>query len=108
MRNAPITDTLALYGTTTFGGVKAFATVTSINYPARHQVSDAVVVGTTDKLGLPSTLAFDTVLFATYNAVREATAPTVTADADELEKNLIDLNTALSGAAVKVVYLMSA
>lgn len=63
---------------------------------------DTVSVGWNDKLGLPYKLAHNTVIPGmTYldNTV-EATDPTVTTDADEIEKNTIDLNSALDGTQV--------
>lgn len=61
---------------------------------------DTVSIGWGDKLGLPYKLAHNTVLAAYLNNVREGTAPTVTVDADEIEKNTIDLNSALNGSPV--------
>lgn len=63
---------------------------------------DIVTVGWNDKLGLPYMLAHNTVIPGmTYldNTV-ESTDPTVPTDADEIEKNTIDLNSALDGTQV--------
>lgn len=91
---------------TTVVGAKAFATVTSITVPAHDGTGATTEIGFGDKLGLPDYLsdAAD-VLYASFGGVKEATPPTVVADADELEKNTVDLNTALDGTAVDVVYL---
>jgi hypothetical protein len=66
---------------------------------------DIVSVGWNDKLGLPFKLAHNTVLATYLDNVLEATDPTVTTDVDEIEKNTIDLNSALDGHVVDI-YLM--
>jgi hypothetical protein len=106
IRGETITDTIALNGTTRVAGVKAFSYISNINYPARQQVSDTVAVGTTDKLGIPSTLRQNTVLMAFLADVKEGTLPTVVVDADEVEKNTVDLNSALDGTRVDIYYVI--
>lgn len=106
VRNEVITDTIALNGTVRVVGTKAFLSISNINFPARHQTGDTVAVGTTDKLGIPSTLRQNTVLAAFLNDVKEGTLPTVTTDADEVEKNFVDLNSALDGTRVDVWYMI--
>lgn len=106
VRNATITDTIALNGTTRVVGTKAFLSISNIALPARHQVSDSVAVGTTEKLGIPSTLRQNTVLAAYLADVKEGTLPTVSVDADEVEKNLVDLNSALDGTRVDIYYMI--
>lgn len=64
-----------------------------------------VSVGWNDVLGLPFKLAHNTVLATYLDNTLEATAATVTTDVDEIEKNTIDLNSALDGHAVDI-YLM--
>lgn len=66
---------------------------------------DIVSVGWNDVLGLPFKLAHNTVLATYLGNTLEATAATVTTDVDEIEKNTIDLNSALDGHAVDI-YLM--
>lgn len=66
---------------------------------------DTVAVGFNDKLGIPYTLAHNTVLTAYHNNVLEATAATVTVSTTALESNTVDLNTALDGNVVDV-YIM--
>lgn len=61
---------------------------------------DIASVGWNDKLGLPYKLAHNTVLTAYLNNTKEGTAPTVTMDADAIESNTIDLNSALDGTQV--------
>jgi hypothetical protein len=55
---------------------------------------------------LPDYLPTNTVLLAALAGTLESTAATVVADADELEKNTVDLNSALNGTAVDVYYLV--
>jgi hypothetical protein len=103
-----ITEVLPVFTEDTAGivtGAKAFATVTSITIPAHDGTGATTAIGFGDKLGLPDYLsdAAD-VGYASFGGVKETTAPTVVADADELEKNTVDLNTALNGTAVDVVY----
>lgn len=81
----------------------AYLTVTSITFPAQDGTGAAFEVKRGAKLGLPATLTSNRVLLATLAGVAESTQPTVTTDADEVEKNLIQLNSALAGTAVKVV-----
>lgn len=64
-----------------------------------------VSVGWNDVLGLPFKLAHNTVLATYLGNTLEATAAKVTTDVDEIEKNTIDLNSALDGHAVDI-YLM--
>jgi len=53
--DAVITDTIALSGTSTVLGVKAFKTVTSIALPAEtHAGTDSILIGTGSKIGFPS------------------------------------------------------
>jgi hypothetical protein len=61
---------------------------------------DKVSAGWGDKLGIPFKLSFNSVLAAFLGGTKEATAPTVTVDDDEIEKNTIDLNSALNSADV--------
>lgn len=66
---------------------------------------DKVKVGTGEKLGVPEKLTHNTVISAFLNNVKEGTAPTVTTDTDEVEKNTVKLNSSLDGHVVDV-YLM--
>ncbi|HEX3018543.1 MAG TPA: hypothetical protein VHP31_11925 [Caproicibacter sp.] len=101
-----ITETIALNGTSTVAGTKAFASITSIALPAKTNTSgDTVSVGIGSALGLPYKLAHNTVLAAFLDNTKETTAPTVTTSAAVLESNTITLSSSLSGKAVDV-YLM--
>jgi hypothetical protein len=103
-RDEAITETLPVFtadSATTVVGAKAFKTVTSITIPAHDGTGATTAIGFGDKLGVPFYLA-DTgaALQTTLNGVKEATAAVVVADADEIEKNTVDLNSALNGTAV--------
>jgi hypothetical protein len=106
-KDETITETIALDGASAVEGTKAFKSVTSIALPAKTNASgDTVSVGWCDKLGLPYMLAHNTVLLAALDNAREATAPTVTVDADEIEKNTVKLSSALAGAAVDIYLIV--
>jgi hypothetical protein len=94
-----ITDTIALNGTATVEGVRAFKTVTSIQVPAQTNPSgDAVSVGVAKTFGLPHVV---------YNAAcllvklfdGSTDAGTLTVDA-EVSKNLYSLAGTPDGAKV--------
>ena len=102
-----ISETLALNGTTEVEGNLAFKTITSIELPVQAtENTDTVQVGTANKLGLPYNLSLNTVLKAYRNSGLEASAPTVTVDADDLEKNTIELSSALNGTNVDVIIIV--
>lgn len=67
---------------------------------------DIVYVGWNDKLGLPYMLTHNTVLATYLDNTLEGTAPTVVTDVDELEKNTIDLNSALDGTVVDIYLIV--
>jgi len=64
---------------------------------------DLVFIGYGDILGLPKMTSYKKVIGARFNGVLETTAPTETADADEIEKNTVDLNSALDGSEVDIL-----
>lgn len=100
---AEITETIALNGTSVVQGTKAFASVTEITLPPYDTANtERVRVGQGSKLGLPLVLSRNSVLAAFLGGAREATLPTVTVDADEIEKNTVTLSTSLNGGAVIV------
>lgn len=104
----PISETIALNGNTPITSTKAFKTVTVIRLPIKAG-SETINVGWGDKIGIPFKLgaaATRPIIEVTFLGVIETTAPTITADADELEKNLIDLDTALDGSEVCIYYQM--
>lgn len=100
-----ISEELTIDGTTPVLGAKAFKTVTSISLPIKAG-SETVDVGWGDKLGLPFMSATAHVMFAALDKVIETTAPTQVADADEIEKNTVDLNSALDGHVVDLYFFM--
>jgi hypothetical protein len=97
-----ITETLALNGTTTVAGNKAFKTITEIDLPVQTAAGNTVSVGVGEKLGLPYKLDHNTILATYFDNVKEAIAPTVTTSSTTLELNTIDLNSALNGKVVDV------
>lgn len=104
-----ITATIAITEnqSTLISGVKAFLSVTSIVLPAEDSPYGATWdVGYTDKLGMLRCMDGDNLVWPTFAGVYEATRPTVTSDADEVEKNFFLLNSALDGASdIDIYYL---
>lgn len=103
-----ISETLPAFTVDTAGtvvGNKAFKTVTSITIPAHDGTGATTAIGTGAKLGLPDRLpGRNTVLGAFLAGVREATAPTVVADATNISGNTVQLASALNGGAVVLDY----
>jgi hypothetical protein len=103
---AALTETIALSGTATVVGNKAFATVTSVDFPAKTNSSgDTVSIGTGAKLGLGKKLNYSTVLAAYINGAREATLPTVALSSSVTAINTITFNTALAGTEAVIFYI---
>jgi hypothetical protein len=103
--NVAITETIALNGTASVAGNKAFKTVTSVDLPAKTNSSgDTVSVGVGSKLGLGERLARNTVVRAFLNNVVEGTAPAVATSATAVESNTVLLNSALPGAQQVDIY----
>ena len=67
-----MSDTIALAGTSTVVGVKAFKTVTKMVVPARAAASDAVEIGTGNLIGLNVALSDNFVLVTIFNGTRVA------------------------------------
>jgi hypothetical protein len=67
---------------------------------------DKVKVGVGEILGLPYFLTHNTILKTYLNNVLEGTAPTVTMDSNEIEKNTIDLNSSLDGNDVDIYLIV--
>lgn len=104
-----ISETLPAFTVDSAGtvqGSKAFKTVTSYDVPAMDGAGASVAIGVNEKLGLPFELARNTVWMAFLDGVKEGTLPTVTVDDDEIEKNTVDLNSALAGTAVDVYFIV--
>jgi hypothetical protein len=106
---ATITETFTLTEnqSTADVGTKAFCSITSVVFPIQDGAGATYDVGTGALLGLKHCMDGDHVLFATHSAAYEATRPTVAADADEVEKNTISLNTALDGSAIEAFFIQN-
>lgn len=103
-----LTETITPGANATVQGLRAFKTVISVTGVdwVTNGAADQITVGFGELIGLPDYLINNTVLFATLNAVREATAPTVTFSTTVLALNTVDLNSALDGSAVAIYYLV--
>lgn len=105
---AVITETLPVFtenSATTVVGSKAFKTITNIRIPAHDGTGATTAIGFGAKLGIAHCLDVNTVINAYLAGVKEGTAPTVVVDADELEKNLVTLNSTLDSTEVIVTYI---
>lgn len=106
--NDTITEAIALNGTSTVAGTKAFKTVTSIALPTKTNTSgDAVTVGFGSAFGLPFKLARNTIISAYLDNTKESTLPTVTVSASALESNTFTLSSSLAGKAVDAYFIYS-
>lgn len=104
-----ITETLPAFTANTAGtvaGSKAFKTVTKVTIPAHDGTDVTTEIGFGDALGLPDALELDTIIAAYLDGTREGTAPTVAVDPDNIEGNIVDLNSALDGSPVDVLYIV--
>ena len=84
-------------------GALAFKTVNKITVAAQDGTGATFTVGFGELIGLPVMLSAKPLVFALDDGVI-MTAPTVTADADELEKNVIDLNGSLDGSVYDIFF----
>ncbi len=100
----PIEEEFTLKSTTPVVGVKAFKTVTKIVLPAKEG-SETIDVGWGELIGLPVTLSAAPLCFAMNDGVVD-TAPAITADADELEKNVVDFNGSLDGSVLDLFLVL--
>lgn len=99
--NFAIADNQA--GATT--GTKAFKTVSSVVIPAQDGAGCTYSVGVGSKLGLKACMATaDHFFHAGLGGVKEATAPTVTADASHVESNGATLSGSLDGAKAVILF----
>lgn len=102
-----ISETLPAFTVNSAGSVagsKIFDSVTSMTIPAHDGTGATTSLGTGEKLGLPHQLARNTVIATYLDNVIEGTPATVAFDSDELEKNYIDLNSALNSTQVDCYY----
>ncbi len=107
LADAALTETITPVSGATVQGTKAFKTVTSVTGAGwvTNGGEDTIEVGFGDLIGLPDKLTHNTVVFAVFNNVKEATAPTVTVSSTVLSLNTVDLNSALNGSLVSLYYL---
>jgi hypothetical protein len=106
--NDEISETLPAFTVNIAGTVVgnfAFKTIDSIEIPPHDDVAATTSIGTGAKLGLGRELTRNTILFAYLNQVKEAVAPTVVVDPDEVHKNTATLDSALDGSPVDLYYL---
>jgi hypothetical protein len=110
IRGNVISDAITLNGATVVNGVKAFATVTSVDLTAVTAIdaNAGVAVGRTDILGLDRCMSENGVILATLGGTKEATAPTVTYSATVVSQNTVLLSTDLDGSSDVVVWFCTA
>ena len=84
--------------------LQAFATVTSVTWPAQDGATATWDVGWVDVLGFPFCFvaAVPDIEETRLAGVVEGTVPTVVVDNDEVSKNTIDLNSACNGNGILV------
>lgn len=109
---ASITETFAFTAnqTTAVSGSKAFKTVTSVLFPATAEDAPYTAtwdIGVGEKIGLRKCMAdAGSWLHSSVGGVYESTRATVTADADEVEKNVADFNGTMDGSAAFKGYFL--
>lgn len=91
-------------------GAKAFKTVSSVTFPANCEdiaYGATWSIGYGEKIGISRCLdnAGD-IFFSLLNGSKEATAPTMVVDADEVEKNTADYNGTMNGSNDFNLYFM--
>ena len=101
--DAAISETLPVFTVDTAGtveGAKAFKTVTKITIPAHDGTGATTAIGWGDKLGLPYARGIYSCIDTFLDEALESTPPAITTDADDIESNTIDLDSALDGTKV--------
>ena len=103
--NNSITDTFTFAANATgrVDGVKAFKTITSATWPADCEsgaFGATWSIGYGEKLGVKRCMdKAGHILFSTIDGAKEATAPTMAADASVVSKNTADFNGTMDGTA---------
>lgn len=94
-----IAETIALNGSATVVGAKAFATVTSFVVPAKTNSSgDTCSIGCGSVLGLGVILSRDTMVHSYLNGALEGTRATLLFDATHMYGNTVLLNSSIPGS----------
>ncbi|EQB20069.1 hypothetical protein UNSWDHB_2655 [Dehalobacter sp. UNSWDHB] len=104
----PISETLEAFTADTAGAktsVKAFREIEKVTIDAMDGAGVTMKVGWTAAFGLPFALDAKPLVFALLGGALETTAPTLTIDDDEVEKNLIQLSGNLNAEKTVDVYL---
>ncbi len=89
----------------TVTGAKIFKEVTSVTLPPHDGTGANTSLGFGDVLGIGTRLKRNTVINAYLDNTVEGTAPTITNDADDIESNGADLNSALDSTPVRLEYV---
>lgn len=107
-----ISETFSFVANTTAAttGAKAFKSITSVTFPAACEDSPYTAtwsVGYGEKLGVKRCMdnAGD-IFFSLLNGSKEATAPTMVVDVDEVEKNTADFSGTMNGSSDFTLYFM--
>ena len=70
--------------------------------PVAGVLPDLVIIGVGDIIGLQYMSPWNNIAYITLGGAKETSAWTQVADADEIQKNTVDLNSALNGTAVNI------
>ena len=103
-----ISETLEAFTVDTAGAkttAKAFREIEKVTIDAMDGAGVTMKVGWTAAFGLPFALDAKPLVFALLGGALETTAPTLTIDDDEVEKNLIQLSGNLDAEKTVDVYL---
>lgn len=109
IKDEPISETLPVFvvnQSATKTGVKAFKTISSVFLPSHDGTGATVSLGYGDALGVPFMFSKKPYLRATLDGAVEGNAPTVVVDADEIEKNTVDLHSSLNGKEVCLYWFL--
>jgi hypothetical protein len=104
-----ISETLTAFTVNTAGtktSTKAFKTLTRIHLPSHDGTTATVSIGYSEAFGVPFMFAKKPYLRATLNGVIETTAPTQVNDADEIEKNTVDINSSCNGTEICLYWFL--